>query len=462
MSDELYVYATAALIALVILVGVFRKSFDPFAPHWLFLAGFLQVYVVQAISYRDYALRARGPDLVAAANLRALWALCWFLLVYFSGVGRVVARLLPRPPAGWSTGAVSAISPLLIVWGLFCAGLMLRGGGQSDDLSPEAALFASFPVMMLVGCVVILITGRLREPRMGPITVTALGLLVCYVMIWMINGRRTPPLFGVLATVCAFYVSKGKRPSKAVLALTAVAGVFVVSLALGFRGNREYEHSLSGFLSFVGDFRVESVLKNLNVDTQEAEAGPPEMMSRETEEYGGFLLMMDTVPEKADYDYGLPYMRLISTYIPRIVWRDKPLFGREQWIAAWMAGSEFKRKPDFTGPAISLLGATQLNGGATATVIVVGILALLLRTGYEYFRRYEAVPWVQAWWALTYYNSWLMVATDDPFVWFYYVYGHTIVPPMALFFLVNKLGGSHAAAPSGAAWAGGPLPVAHS
>ena len=42
------------------IVGVFRKSFDPFAPHWLFLTGFAQVYVVQAITAREWAIRIRG------------------------------------------------------------------------------------------------------------------------------------------------------------------------------------------------------------------------------------------------------------------------------------------------------------------------------------------------------------------------------------------------------------------
>ena len=87
-------------------------------------------------------------------------------------------------------------------------------------------------------------------------------------------------------------------------------------------------------------------------------------MTYETEEYGGFLLMMDTVPEKSDYDYGENYLRVFSTFIPRIIWPTKPLYGREQWINAWIAGSEMKRDEDFTGPAIGLLGATQLNGGA--------------------------------------------------------------------------------------------------
>ena len=129
--------------------------------------------------------------------------------------------------------------------------------------------------------------------------------------------------------------------------------------------------------------------------------------------------MMDTVPAKSDHDYGSSYIRLVSTYIPRLVWPDKPIFGREQWVNAWIAGSESKRDENFTGPAIGILGATQLNGGAAAP-----------RSCSPSWRSYPhslrllpltPSPWVQAWWALTYYNAWLMTVNDDPFIWFYYV-----------------------------------------
>jgi hypothetical protein len=163
---------------------------------------------------------------------------------------------------------------------------------------------------------------------------------------------------------------------------------------------------------------------------------------------------MDTVPLKADYDYGASYLRLFSTYIPRIIWHDKPIYGREQWVNAWIAGSEFKRDPDFTGPAIGLLGATQLNGGAWGTLIVVGVLGLLLRTAYEYFRRFESVAWVQAWWSLTFFNAWLMTVNDDPFVWFYYIYGHTTVPPLLFLWVYHKLASRSAGASGVAGWPG--------
>src|SRR4051794_32611672 len=101
MSDEGYVYATAGVILATVILGAMRRSFDPFAPHWLFLTGFAQVYVLQAITDRDWAIRVRGLELVTAANARALWALLWFLLVYYCGLGKFVAARLPRPPATW-------------------------------------------------------------------------------------------------------------------------------------------------------------------------------------------------------------------------------------------------------------------------------------------------------------------------------------------------------------------------
>jgi len=173
----------------------------------------------------------------------------------------------------------------------------------------------------------------------------------------------------------------------------------------------------------------------MNIETEEDENQDP---SKETTEYGGFLLMMDVVPHRAEYDYGMNYLRIFSTFIPRFIWTDKPLFGREQWVQAWIAGSEFKRDADFSGPAIGILGATQLNGGAEGTFIVFAGLATLLRMVYTYFLRNATNPWVQVFWAISYYNAWFMVVNDDPLVWFYYNYGFSTMPILVFLWLANR------------------------
>ena len=81
-----YVYRHGRRHARLLPIQVVTRRFDPFAPIWLFLVGYFQVYVVQAISYHEWAVNVRGEELVALGELRALWALVWFLVVYHSGL----------------------------------------------------------------------------------------------------------------------------------------------------------------------------------------------------------------------------------------------------------------------------------------------------------------------------------------------------------------------------------------
>ena len=439
MDDLFFVYALVALIFGLAAWQVATRRFDPFAPTWLFLVGIFQEYVIQAISYHDWAVRVRGTELVAEASFRSFWAIAWMLTVYYFGPGKWLTKLLPKPPMYWSPGVVNLFSPFLFVWGLACGLIVARGidATSSDAPSAEAMLMLQFPLMMLVAGIVCIVTGRQpNRPRPGLVLV-GLGIALFYMLIWMFIGKRSHSLFAVLTTVCAFYIPRLKRPSWPALGATAAAGLLAVGLSIGWRyhANSAGQHgSISNFVSFVTTFDPSTILEAVNLKDGET----LQRISYETEEYGGFLLMLATVPDLADYDYGASYLRVFSTYIPRILWKDKPIYGRDKWIAAWMAGSEMERAETFTGPAIGILGAGQLNGGAFGTFIVLGILGLVFRTAYEYFRRYQTVPWVQVWWALTYYNAWLTTVNDDPLTWFYYNYGFTTLPPLVGFWLANK------------------------
>jgi hypothetical protein len=436
MDDRFYIFATTAAILAYFLAQVLTRRFDPFAPAWLFLVGYVQVYIVQALSYREWAVAVRGSDLVTAANLRAFWAVLWFLAVYHLGVGRRLAPALPRPPRGWSPGLVAAISPPLVLWGLLCSGIMIRGGlAGPESMSAEENLFRSFPFVMMVAAILLIVTGRSVTSSRPLFLPAGLMVALAYVAIWMFNGKRSHSLIGVLATVCAYYITRLRRPSWPVLFATSFAGALVVAIAIGWRNNPNYEMSVSGFTQYLAEFNPAKILESLNIEDGE---DAQEDKTYETTEYGGFLLMMDTVPEKAGHDYGSSYIRTVSTFIPRIVWPTKPFFGRDQWVAAWIAGSEMHRDEEFTGPAIGILGATQLNGGAVGTLIVLGCVALVLRVSYEYFRLHADVTWVQFWWAITFYNAWFMVVNDDPMVWFYYNWGFSTFPIVVFLWFATR------------------------
>lgn len=436
MDERSLVFVTAGVITCYFLIQVLWRRFDPFAPVWLFLVGYVQIYIVQALSYHEWAVSAHGSAVVMAANFRALWGLIWFLIVYHLRFGRRLATVLPKPPPSWSCTLVTVISPVLILWGLYCAGVMVRSGGPSSEpVSAEMSLLQSFPFVMLVAAIMLIVTARTSPLVYNVYLISGLVVAFSYVSIWMFNGKRSHSLIGVLCTVCVFYISRQRRPSWLVLLVTSFTGALVVALAIGWRNNTTYERSLSGFTQYLAEFKPERILQSLNIEDPEEE---PAFITYETEEYGGFLLMMDTVPEKSDFDYGANYLRTFTTMIPRILWPSKPIFGREQWIAAWIAGSELERDEDFTSPSIGLLGATQLNGGAVGTGIVLACVAILLRSAYEYFRRYAHLPWAQFWWAIFFYNAWFMVVCDDPMVWFYYNWGFTTCPIVVFFWVALR------------------------
>ncbi len=147
MDEIFFVFATAGVITAYFLAQVVTRRFDPFAPVWLFLVGYVQVYVVQALSYHDWAVDVRGKELVTAANFRSFWAVLWFLAVYHLGLGRRVAPALPRPPRGWSSGLVDADQPASGPLGTVLRRDDDQGGLQGlESVSPEESSVSVVPV----------------------------------------------------------------------------------------------------------------------------------------------------------------------------------------------------------------------------------------------------------------------------------------------------------------------------
>ncbi|ADV62484.1 hypothetical protein Isop_1904 [Isosphaera pallida ATCC 43644] len=437
MDGRGYAIAVGATIALTLLIHLVRRRFDPFEPLWLFLVGYTQLYVIQPLSYYDWALGVRGEELVNLAGLRSLWALWVFLAAYHLIPTRVVTGLIPAPPRVWSRVLVWALAPLLIAWGLFCALTLISQNVAGAAASDEGRLLSSFPAVMLVGGVLFLVTGRVTRGAWLEL-ILGTGTILAYAAIWMFNGKRSHSLLGLLTLVAAWYMTRGKRPSWPMLMLTGFLGASMVTLAIGWRNAVDYPRDLNGFLAFITNYDPADILVNLNMADAEG-ADTRKLVTYETEEWGGYLLMLDAVTEPDQHDYGAPYLRLVTTFIPRIVWPDKPLPGRDKWIQAWQRGSQLKRADDFTGPAIGILGALHLNGGATATALMMTFLGFFLSTIFAYVKRYTDRPWILAFWPMFMLNAWFMTVNDDPFVWFYYNWGFTSFPTVLFLFLANKV-----------------------
>src|SRR5262249_31044438 len=122
MDELVFIYGTVGVILAYFLAQVVTRRFDPFAPVWLFLVGYVHVYIIQALSYSEGGVGVGGKALVAAATWGGLGPLAWFLAFSPRGMGGRLAGVLPGPRGGWSPPFVPALSPPLILWGLYCSG----------------------------------------------------------------------------------------------------------------------------------------------------------------------------------------------------------------------------------------------------------------------------------------------------------------------------------------------------
>ena len=80
---------------------------------------------------------------------------------------------------------------------------MIRSGAD-ETVSAEGSLFRAFPFVMLVAAIMLLVTGRTKNPLSARICGRRPWGRGAYVIIWMFNGKRSHSLIGVLSTTCAF------------------------------------------------------------------------------------------------------------------------------------------------------------------------------------------------------------------------------------------------------------------
>lgn len=92
--------------------------------------------------------------------------------------------------------------------------------------------------------------------------------------------------------------------------------------------------------------------------------------------------IMDRIPEVRPYQYGLSYIAIFASPIPRSVWPQKP----DVSLGAWVKRELFGRYARKSGWPPGLIGEAYINFGRSGIIIVMLITGFLLRYFYESFR----------------------------------------------------------------------------
>ena len=218
MDDQLIVLATTAVLVIYFLAHVASRKFDPFRPGLAVssrvCSGLRDPGTFLSRMGSGGSRQGSGTGCQSPSPLGAFVVPC--LLPPGSRPGhrrRAAAAAAPVEPALDRRACTTACD----------LGPLLRrhddpgGGLEAEPTSPEEALLRSFPFVMMVAAIMLIVTGRslsVSRPRFLPAGIT---VAVAYAAIWMFNGKRSHSLIGVLSTVCAFYITRMKRPSWPVL-----------------------------------------------------------------------------------------------------------------------------------------------------------------------------------------------------------------------------------------------------
>ena len=221
---------------------VLTEAVRPFRADLALLRGLhARIYVVQAISYHDWAVEGprRGAGLLDG-QLPGVLGPGVVPAGLSLGPGKAAgsAKVLPKAADAWSVAPVNLLCPLSDArsGASCCAGSILRGSTpRTGPTSAEAALFMSFPLFLLVAGVLLIVTGRQPDKPRPAYTAAGVAIAASYMLIWMFNGKRSHSLIAVLAGVCSFYIPRFRRPSFPVLIMTAVMGLMAVGIAIGWR-----------------------------------------------------------------------------------------------------------------------------------------------------------------------------------------------------------------------------------
>ena len=168
MEELYFVYATVGLIVLYLPRSRWsRGSFDPFAPVWLFLVGYVQVYVIQAMSYHEWALDVAGQGSGRRGQFPCLLGPPLVPLRSTSsasdGTGARFCRVRRGLVAALGRHAEPAADPVGLCSARACSsGEMLP---RPRALPARKLLFRSFPFVMMVAAVMLIVTGRTIQRR---------------------------------------------------------------------------------------------------------------------------------------------------------------------------------------------------------------------------------------------------------------------------------------------------------
>ncbi len=393
MDDFALIYTLLAVLFAIALLPFIcavhsvqrRLGFDLFEPvygatlYFVFIFGIRSLYAlhVGTLFLGDPPFDSETRQAWVMSLIYLILALITFLTAYYSGLGPALARSLPRLPTQWAPSRIPIVVCGLTIVGLGAFALLVQyfGGFESYLTQKQLTLTAGgttylyqlMTSLWFAGVVAYIAHLRFRWSRVF----VALPLLLA-VGVGATTGSKGLVVFPVLSLAVVYHYLHKRLPAWTVL----VAGAVIVPIIPVFN---IYRHTPD-----IGDIIPRSIEVLVNPGLLLAH-----VLSR-FHDIDAFITVIRDTPRVMDFQLGATLLPLVTVWIPRVIWPDKPVvsfskvFGETYW-------SEFFGGTG-TAPSVTVLGEGYVNFHVVGVLWVAAVSGVTVRAIYWYLVKRGGYP----------------------------------------------------------------------
>ena len=377
----------------LILMGQRRWfSLDPLNAFW---AGALVVYVLQPIEYWRVFLAWQGPATVVATAWWVTLAVLMVAIGYSTSIGVQLGRAIPKPPARLHPNRLFIGSLMLIGLGLggyayqvaSAGGLrawaaVARGG---TDWAGVSVYIANLADLVPLGAGLALFHVELHSvPRYRRYLAWILSAIIWFWFLYL--GSRSRIISQSLMMLAAYYLPRRRQPRLILLAVGFFAILLVVNFQAAYRNQfKDFSLNLSTLNWEDAQYDVIPVLGGgpSSADDSSVSRGI---------EYNCVMTAVALVPATVPYNYGYPFLEILTRWIPRAFWPNKLYPGLEAVFPILYKGGlsdtwvKTSKRPLLMGPAFTFVGYYWALGGPLALILaglLTGVMFRAMRTLYD-------------------------------------------------------------------------------
>jgi len=382
LIDYLLIVGTAVVLAIPLILRVYRRRFDVFEPLTLASFALLLLFVARPLydflaGYQwlgyDNPLDWRGALLITFIGVVA------FEIGYHMPVSRRLAARLPRPPQdsdGQASLVLAAALTVAAAGAVLTVGYLKGGLGLLFANRAEATRFVppfvAEAFLVALPATLLFLAAAVRRRRR---TVALLALIPAGVILLMAipagNRRYLLPL--LLALVTFAYLVRGRRPPLVPIAVSVVLVLLLVINPL--------RDARTGDISYP-EATLESVRNPHTALESLLRAGDTSMIET-------MALEMPVLGDEVPYRYGLELVGdTILAPIPRQVWPDKPQKTSTLLIDHFYGTAEGGGCIVHC-PSFAFFGEAAADFGLVSVALISALFGLLLATGYQYLLQHQ-------------------------------------------------------------------------